>query len=149
MKKTSLALQIAVVILSGITIISMTIAFGAIYDSRQTKHDVFRGYPVVPYQVDTTFEKTPVKTVPLGNFKVKASPDANISGDYFVGVDPTVICPGTHLYIVGLGFRVAIKDSSVADKAIVVYGETTRETEYYIWGISLPAEKSEPFIVEI
>lgn len=148
MKKASLALQIAVVILSGITIISTTITFGVIYDSRQAKHDVFRGYPVVPYQTETTFERSPIKTIPIGYLRVKSNPDANISEDYFVGVDPSVIPPGTHLYIVGLGFRVAIKDSSVVDKAIAIYGDT-HDTEYYVWVISLPAEKSAPFIVEL
>jgi hypothetical protein len=92
--------------------------------------------PAKTYSDGLIYERSPIKAIPLGYYSVMVTENTkDDAGSVYVGTDPKIISKGTHLFIIGMGFRIATSDSRVQGESILIYGDTDVE-EYFIWALS-------------
>lgn len=97
------------------------------------------------YILNTNYERTPVKAIPLGEYKTIVADEGNT---IFVGTDPKIIPTGTFLFIHNVGMRVVVEDKTAKGKMIVFY-EPAPETVFIYAIVKNKSEKGTPYYKEL
>jgi hypothetical protein len=104
---------------------------------------------IPPYNSGLVYQREPIRSIPLGYFGAIEDPDSDVDGSVYIGADPEQIPAGTHVFIIGMGFRIAIPDKQAGKKTIIVY-ENIKQTRLFLWAvISRNQDPGHPRIAEV